>query len=209
MSTIYKPREIIDRRQVHVALDAIAAEDTSEEVKRPAVLETMKTAYKAGFDVIHERFEKSGASGTDTVAAHSYLMDQVIRIIFDYAISYSVRRGVPTTGERISIVAIGGYGRGELAPLSDVDLLFLLPYKQTPFTEQLVEFMLYLLWDMGLKVGHAVRSVEDNISHAKVDMTIRTTLLEARWVWGDQELAAELNARFKREIKRGTAQEFV
>ena len=209
MSNINQPREIIDRRQIHAALDALAAEDTGEETKRASLLEVMKDAYKAGRDVIRERFEMNGYSGTDTVAAHSYLMDQVIRIIFDYATVYSVRRGVPTTGERISIVAIGGYGRGELAPLSDVDLLFLLPYKQTPFTEQLVEFMLYLLWDMGLKVGHAVRSVNENISHAKADMTIRTTLLEARWVWGDQDLASELTSRFKKEVKRGTAREFV
>jgi [protein-PII] uridylyltransferase len=206
---IYKPREIIDRREVHAVLDALAADDTNEESRRAALLEVLKETYTAGFDVVRSRFEKSQYTGIDAVAAHSYLMDQVIRIIFDYATVYSVRRGVPTTGERISIVAIGGYGRGELAPLSDVDLLFLLPYKQTPFTEQLVEFMLYLLWDMGLKVGHAVRSVDENISHAKADMTIRTTLLEARWIWGDQELAAELTARFKKEVKRGTAREFV
>ena len=209
MTHIYKPREIVDRRKVHAVLDALAADDTGEETRRAALLEVLKEVYTAGFDVIRGRFEKGEYTGIDTVAAHSYLMDQVIRIIFDYATAYSVRRGVPTTGERISIVAIGGYGRGELAPLSDVDLLFLLPYKQTPFTEQLVEFMLYLLWDMGLKVGHAVRSVDENISHAKVDMTIRTTLLEARWIWGDQDLAAELTTRFKKEIKRGTAREFV
>ena len=119
-------------------------------------------------------------------------MDQLIRVLFDYATAHFVRRGVPTTGERISVVAIGGYGRGELAPLSDIDLLFLLPYKPTPFTEQLVEFMLYVLWDLGLKVGHAARSVNENLRHAKEDLTIRTTLLDARWVWGDQELAADL-----------------
>src|SRR6185312_177295 len=145
----------------------------------------------------------------ETVVAHSFLMDQIIRVLFDYATAHFVRRGAPTTGERISIVAIGGYGRGELAPLSDIDLLFVLPYKPTPFSEQLVEFMLYVLWDLGLKVGHAVRSVDENIRQAKEDLTIRTTLLEARWVWGDQELANDLVARFKKEIKRGTAQEFV
>ncbi len=209
MSNIYQPREIIDRRKIHAVLDDIAAQDIPEDQKRAALLETLKNAHKEGSEVIRSRFETKGFSGTDTVSAQSYLMDQIIRIIFDYATAYSVRRGVPTTGERISVVAIGGYGRGELSPLSDLDLLFLLPYKQTPYTEQLVEFMLYLLWDMGLKVGHAVRTVDDNISHAKSDMTIRTTLLESRWVWGDQELAAELAARFKKEVKRGTAKEFV
>ena len=209
VNAIFQPRQIIDRRQITAALDAYSDDKTDEGKKRSHLLEGIKAAYKAGFDEIRKRFEDGKASGADTVAAHSYLMDQVIRILFDAATAHFVRRGVPTTGERLSVVAIGGYGRGELAPLSDVDLLFLLPYKPTPYSEQLVEFMLYLLWDLGIKVGHAVRSVNENITQAKADMTIRTTLLDARWVWGDQELAAELITRFKKEIKRGTASEFV
>ncbi|MSO72150.1 MAG: [protein-PII] uridylyltransferase [Rhodospirillaceae bacterium] len=209
MNAIYQPRQIIDRRRLGAALDAFATEGKSEAEKRVHLLAGIRAGYKTGSKVIRERFEQGKASGKDTVAAHSYLMDQVIRIVFDAATAHFVRRGVPTTGERISVVAIGGYGRGELAPLSDVDLLFLLPYKPTPFSEQLVEFILYLLWDSGIKVGHAVRSVNENITHAKADMTIRTTLLDARWVWGDQELAAELVSRFKKEVKRGTANQFV
>ena len=208
MNAISQPRQIIDRRQITAALDAYdGARDDAN--KRAHLLEGIKAADKTGFDVIRKRFESGKASGDETVAAHSYLMDQVIRILFDAATAYFIRRGVPTTGERISIVAIGGYGRGDLAPLSDVDLLFILPYKPTPYSEQLVEFMLYLLWDLGLKVGHAVRSVNENILQAKADMTIRTTLLDARWIWGDQELAAELISRFKKEVKRGTASQFV
>jgi len=209
VSSVFQPREIIDRRQISAELDALANADFNEKDMRSHLLERIRAAYKHGFDVIRARFESGRASGDDTVAANSYLMDQVIRIVFDAATGYFVRRGVPTTGERVSVVAIGGYGRGELAPLSDVDLLFLLPYKPTPFSEQLVEFMLYMLWDLGLKVGHAVRSVNENIIQAKADMTIRTTLLDARWIWGDQDLAAELVSRFKKEIKRGTAAQFV
>ncbi len=209
MNAVFQPRQIIDRRQISAALDALTVGGQLEADKRAHLLEGIKVAYHAGFAVIRERFEKGRASGDDTVAAHSYLMDQVIRILFDAATAHFVRRGVPTTGERVSVVAIGGYGRGELAPLSDVDLLFLLPYKPTPFSEQLVEFMLYMLWDLGIKVGHAVRSVAENIMQAKADMTIRTTLLDARWVWGDQELAAELISAFKKDIIKGTAAPFV
>jgi len=205
---IHNPREIIDRRRLAAELDA-AVVDVREDLKRQVLIAKLKAAHIAGTGIIRERFEKGRASGADTVVAHSYLMDQMIRVLYDFATTHVVPRGVPTKGERISIVAIGGYGRGELAPLSDIDLLFLLPYKQTPFSEQLAEFMLYVLWDLGLKVGHAVRSVDENIAQAKADYTIRTTLLEARWVWGDQELAEELIARFKKEVKRGTAQEFV
>ena len=88
----------------------------------------------------------------------------------------------------MAVVAVGGYGRGTLAPGSDIDLLFLLPYKQTPWGESVVEFILYMLWDLGLKVGHATRTVDECIRLARSDMTIRTALLEARYIWGDEAL---------------------
>ncbi|MBX7198346.1 MAG: [protein-PII] uridylyltransferase [Rhodospirillaceae bacterium] len=205
---VFHPREIIDRRAVADELDRQMA-GLGADARRAHLVESLKAAHKAGSAVIRARLEGHKATGAETVAAHSFLMDQIIRVLFDCANTEMFAGGGVTTAERISIVAIGGYGRGELAPLSDIDLLFLLPYKPTPSTEQVVEFMLYVLWDLGLKVGHAVRSVDENLRQAKADFTIRTTLLEARWIWGDQELAAELIARFKKEIKRGTAAEFV
>src|SRR5208283_4823573 len=111
--------------------------------------------------------------------------------------------------ERLAIVAVGGYGRGELAPCSDIDLLFLLPYKPTPHTEQVVEYLLYLLWDLGLKIGQATRSVEECLRQAKSDLTIRTGLLEARYLWGEQALFSELKRRFYSNIVHGTATQFV
>ena len=67
----------------------------------------------------------------------------------------------PTEGERLALMAVGGYGRGALAPFSDIDLLFLRPYKQTAHAESVIEFMLYALWDLGFKVGHASRTVDE------------------------------------------------
>src|SRR3546814_19816500 len=90
----------------------------------------------------------------------------------------------PTTGDRICVAAVGGYGRGELAPWSAVDLLFLLPYKQTPRSEQVVEYVLYMLWDTGLKVGHATRTVDECLRPARDDTTNATSLLASRWIWG-------------------------
>ena len=92
----------------------------------------------------------------------------------------------------MAVVATGGYGRGLLAPGSDIDLLFLLPYKQTAWGESVAEAILYCLWDMGLKVGHATRSVDECIRQAKADMTIRTAILEARFLLGDRKLFDEL-----------------
>ena len=104
----------------------------------------------------------------------------------------------------MAVVATGGYGRGLLAPGSDIDLLFLLPYKQTAWGESVAEALLYCLWDMGLKVGHATRTVSECIRQAKADMTIRTTLLEARYLLGDVRLYNELTARFDKEVAQGT-----
>ena len=94
-------------------------------------------------------------------------MDQLIRTLYDFTTQHVFPLANPSAGERLALVAVGGYGRGELAPCSDIDLLFLLPYKLTPHGEQVVEFMLYRLWDLGLKVGHATRSVDECIRQAK------------------------------------------
>ena len=105
--------------------------------------------------------------------------------------------------------AVGGYGRGTLAPGSDIDLLFILPYKQTPWGEQVTEYILYMLWDLGQKVGHAVRSVDECIRMARADMTVRTATLEARFLTGDTKLFDELVRRFETEIMPKTGPEFI
>src|SRR5665213_4268969 len=106
-------------------------------------------------------------------------------------------------------MAVGGYGRGALAPFSDIDLLFVRPYKETAHTESVIEFMLYALWDLGFKVGHASRTVGDCIKLAREDMTIRTSLLEARLLTGDSVLAQGLQRRFRDEVVKGTGAQFV
>src|SRR3954462_4114622 len=139
----------------------------------------------------------------------SDLMDEVVRAIHDSVVRHLYPADNPSAGELLAVVATGGYGRGTLAPGSDVDLLFLLPYKQTAWGESVVEAMLYVLWDLKLKVGHATRSVDVCIREAKADMTIRTALLEARFLFGDPALYEALLARFDKEVVRGSAPEFV
>ncbi len=109
----------------------------------------------------------------------------------------------------MAVVAVGGYGRGEMFPHSDIDLLFLMPKRHDPKLEKAVEFMLYLLWDLGLKVGHSTRSVAECIKQGRADITIRTALLEARWLWGDQDLFQDLMARYRSDIVPGTQEQFV
>ena len=109
----------------------------------------------------------------------------------------------------MAVVATGGYGRGELAPGSDIDLLFLRPYKQTSWGESVVEFVLYMLWDLGLKVGHATRSLPECLRLAKQDVTVRTALIEARHITGDRKLYDELRKKFWGEVAQGSGLDFV
>ena len=138
-----------------------------------------------------------------------FVQDEVIRLLFEFVSRHLYPSDNPSEAERMAIVATGGYGRGLLAPGSDIDLLFLLPYKQTAWGESVAEAILYCLWDMGLKVGHATRSVDECLRQAKADMTIRTSVLEARYLFGDRSLFDELVTRFDIEVAQGTAPEFV
>ncbi len=137
------------------------------------------------------------------------MQDEIIRVIYTFATTHLYPSQNQSEAERMAIVATGGYGRGLMAPGSDIDLLFLLPYKQTAWGEQIAEVILYCLWDMGLKVGHATRSIDDCIRLAKADMTIRTAILEARFLLGDRALYDEMVARFDKQVVQGTAAEFV
>ena len=172
------------------------------------MLAHLKAAIEAGQGVVEKRFEGREIDGNRAKGDLSFLFDQVIRIVHDAAArAYPVSN--PTTADRLAVVAVGGYGRGELAPYSDIDLLFLFPWKQTAHGEQIVEYMLYMLWDLGLKVGHSTRSIEDCVRLAKRDLTIRTALLEARFLWGEQTLFLEMRKAYSDQVISGATMEFV
>ncbi|WP_445502211.1 [protein-PII] uridylyltransferase [Microvirga sp. G4-2] len=158
------------------------------------------------------RGEQQLLDAQDGLVCAKYLsthMDDLVQLVHDAVVRHLYPAENPSSGERIAVVATGGYGRGTLAPGSDVDLLFLLPYKQTAWSESVVEGILYVLWDLKLKVGHATRSVEDCIRESRADMTIRTALLEARFLFGDKALFDDLVQRFDKEIVATSAAEFV
>src|SRR5690606_7659729 len=117
--------------------------------------------------------------------------------------------GNRSTGERLSIMAVGGYGRGEMAPHSDVDIAFLTPIKSTAWCEQVIEAMLYFLWDLGLTIGHSSRSLDEMVRQSKADLTIRTAMLEGRYVWGDQALYEEARQRFWQDVVVGSERQYV
>src|SRR4051812_7091136 len=138
-----------------------------------------------------------------------FMQDEIIRVLYEFTAKHLYPAENPSEAEHMAIVATGGYGRGVLAAGSDIDLLFLLPYKQTAWGESVAETILYCLWDTGLKVGHATRSINECIRQAKADMTVRTALLESRYLLGDHKLYDELVTRFDKEVVQGTGAEFV
>lgn len=205
-------RSIVDRRQIIEALDQLADRRPAEQELRRGVLEQLKQTLADGRAEIRRRFDAdrdNRRKGREAARSYGFLIDQIIRVLYDFAFERAYPIGNPTAGEKQAVVAVGGYGRGELAPHSDVDLLFLQHYKVTPHTEQVIEYILYMLWDLGLKVGHATRSVNDCIRMAKQDQTIRTALLEARYLWGDNALYQELRRRFRELAESDSGLDFV
>ncbi len=209
MNRISRQRDIIDRRALSARLSELAEWSGVTTRNRAEVLAIFKQALTGGGAEIRRRFEQERLRGAEAIRAQAFLVDQLIRVLYDVTIEYVYPVANPTTGEQLSIVATGGYGRGELAPFSDIDLMFLLPYKRTPRTEQIIEYMLYMLWDLGLTVGHATRSIDEAIRLSRGDLTIRTSLLEARWLWGDDKLFGNFRKKYLADTASGNAADFV
>lgn len=145
----------------------------------------------------------------DTVAYYAQMTDAIVQAVLHVATTRLHPISNPTEAERIAVLAVGGYGRAEMAPASDVDLLFLTPWKITPWSESVIESMLYMLWDLKLKVGHASRTIEDCLRLGREDVTIRTALLEHRFIGGEVLLAEQLTERLRNDLFKGTGPEFI
>ncbi|MEZ5788099.1 MAG: [protein-PII] uridylyltransferase [Xanthobacteraceae bacterium] len=203
------PAELFDSEAVAAELNRLALDYGGRERElRLAVAQRLKAAVADGMAKAEELLFQD-RQGRRCAERLSRMQDEIIRVLYEFSTTHLYTAQNPSEGEHMAIVATGGYGRGMLAPGSDIDLLFLLPYKQTAWGESIAEAILYCLWDMGLKVGHATRSVDECIRQAKADMTIRTAILEARFLLGEQSLFDELVQRFDNDIARTTGPEFV
>ena len=199
-------RAIIDRRALADALAALTGEEMDVRLSATRLL---KDALATGRGEIARRLEEKPYAGTETAAAYAFLTDQILRLVYDFATTRLYPLNNPTASERLLLMAVGGYGRGEMALHSDVDIAFVTPWKPTTWTEQVIEAMLYMLWDLGLKVGQSTRSVDELVRLASTDHTIRTAILESRYVWGDEQLCDEAHTRFWKEVVAGNVQKFV
>ncbi len=175
---------------------------------RPRILSRLKKARADALKALEYTLDETG-SGTKAARVLASGQDAIIEALFAFSAEHLFPTANHSTSEKLSVIATGGYGRGLLAPGSDIDLLFLFPYRPTPWTESMVETILYMMWDLGLKVGHAARSVDECMKLARTDMTIRTALLECRPIVGDPNLADVLIDRFNHAVMRGTGKKFI
>ncbi|MDR3507162.1 MAG: [protein-PII] uridylyltransferase, partial [Caulobacteraceae bacterium] len=200
---------VVDGVKLRSQLTAAAQAASGDEAEqRRRALEILKAALFRGRMIAKERLE-NGGGGIETARLLSDVTDEVVTALYDFTTVHVFRARNPTEGERLALMAVGGYGRRTLAPFSDLDLLFVRPYKQTAHAESVIEYMLYALWDLGFKVGHASRTVEECVKLSREDFTIRTSILEARRLTGDEQLANELRQRFRDDVMKGTGAEFV
>jgi [protein-PII] uridylyltransferase len=200
MNAVPGQREVIDRRAVAALLD---------EANRKQAATILKEALAQGRAEIARRLADKPYAGTEAASAYAFLTDQILRLAYDYVTLRLHPLANPTTSERLLLMAVGGYGRGEMALHSDVDIAFVTPWKATGWTETVIETILYLLWDLGLKVGHSTRTVDELIRVSAGDHTVRTAILEARYIWGDEALYDLVAARFWKDVVAGNVGGFV
>jgi [protein-PII] uridylyltransferase len=196
LEPIDRRRSIIDRRALAERIAALGA----GAARVADISSILAEALAAGRAEVAARLTAEPARGRAAARATAFLHDQIVRLAYD---------AVAPGDQRIALVGLGGTGRGEMAPYSDLDLMFLTAAKPSRDEAQAAEAVLHLLWDLKLKIGHSLRSTSELLALAKTDMTIRTALLEARLLWGEEALFDVAMRRFRKEVTAGTAAEFV
>ena len=205
---IVEASDIFDREDVAAQIDRAVADLSDAAAIRGAVVGILRQSRAAGLERISAAFKAAPFASQAATMSYCYLTDCAVAAAYDAALRYMHPRQVATTSEQLAIVAVGGYGRGGMAPFSDVDLLFVIPYKMTAWAESVIESLLYVLWDLRLKVGHASRTIRDCLRLAREDYTIRTSLVEMRFLLGDQEVFQQLQTQLREKLFKDTAGEF-
>ncbi|WP_294981923.1 [protein-PII] uridylyltransferase [Tabrizicola sp.] len=183
--------------------------DTADQkAARALVVQDLQAAKTEAAAAFEAAFLRSPRQSRALISAQAGLTDVLVQVTLAAAMRLHPLAN-PTEAERIAVLGVGGYGRAEMAPQSDVDLLFLTPWKITPWAESVIETMLYMLWDLKLKVGHSSRTVKDCVRLGREDITIRTALLEHRFICGHAPLAEELDTRLWGELFRNSGPEFI
>lgn len=193
----------VNRSLVHASRHATAAlrAGAAEERRAPRLRKFQQ--YLTAETRRLQAWHLAGADGCELAASRSRMMDALLDALLDTAAretGFAANAALP-----FCLVAIGGYGRGELNPFSDVDLLFLLGAAKSPDLTRVnaaVENVLYALWDLGLKIGHATRTVEECLAQARTDMSSCTSLLEARLIRGPAAVFRGFEKALERDVRR-------
>ncbi|MEM9783650.1 MAG: nucleotidyltransferase domain-containing protein, partial [Pseudomonadota bacterium] len=205
---ILPPDAIASHAGVIDAIDGIVAQHDGE-ARRNAVIALLSSTWEDARARVTTALHDRPGAGLRAARAYAHATDIVVAGAVHHVIKHLHPAPVRTQGERLSIIAVGGYGRGEMAPFSDVDLLFLTPLRRTAWAESVVETLLYLMWDLKLKIGQSTRSIAESLRYAGEDWTIRTNLLEMRLVAGDTEPFETLSARLWNDLFLKTGPQFV
>jgi len=203
------PEAIFDAADFSRHLAKITTQETAPADVRREVVSYLRIAQTEGRARIAAAFADAPFAARPMTRSYTYLTDMLIRAALEVAQSVLHPKPNPTASEHLAVLAVGGYGRGEMAPCSDVDLLFLTPYKITAWAESVIESMLYILWDLKLKVGHSSRTIKDCIRLGTEDFTIRTAMLEHRFLAGDKALGDQLATRLREDLFSHSGREFI
>ena len=201
--------QIIDAEKLIVQLASATKNYNDEADLRRQTAAILLEHRKAGMTAIEAAFRSDPLAALPTRRAYCWLADCLVTCTFAVASQILHPKISSTDDEALALLAVGGYGRGEMAPQSDIDLLFLMQKHISPRAKSVIEAMLYILWDLHLKVGHSSRTLSDCLKLGAEDFTIRTALLEQRFLVGDKAPAATLAKRLKSELFQGTETEFV
>lgn len=200
------PRSGVDLSSLDIELSKLGK---NHEKNRTQILELFKQTRQSALDDAITMFEEARHGGIETARHIAVIHDRVIQALYNFTSQHVI----PKPDGKLPIMAVcavGGYGRGEMAPGSDLDLLFLVPDKKgQDYAEQITEYMLYMLWDLGLKVGQSIRTIDQNIQLAKTDQTILTSLLDLRYICGDQDIAEKLFVKFKKTVAKGKGRSYI
>src|SRR5213592_66358 len=153
---------------------------------------------------------QAGGGGREICARRAELVDVLLQYVFGAAATAARRNGAAEVP--LALIALGGYGRGELNPFSDIDVMLLHHQGKkgiSPHLEEMVQQVLYLLWDSGFKVGHSTRSIKEAVAQANQDMRTKTAMLESRFLAGDADLAREFRRQFRSKCVDGSEREYV
>ncbi len=201
------PDSQIDGIKLRENLTAIA--ESGLQV-RGQVLALLKSELDQALGQAKELFTQARIDGLECARLIAAIHVEIVTALYDFTTIHVVRASNPTRAETMALCAVGGFGRGEMAPHSDLDLLFLMADKKgSAFTENVTEYILYMLWDLGLKVGHATRTIDQSIKLAKEDQTILTSLLDLQYLCGEEDLATALFSKFAKDITRGKGRAYI